>query len=63
VRIASSTPDGSRFTLVVSAVGGPSATPNKETHVSIEWDKPADGPRGIQVLVQLEAERKTSLVK
>jgi hypothetical protein len=63
VRIASSTPDGSRFTLVVSALGGPSATPNKETHVSIEWDKPADGQRGIQVLVQLEAERKTSLVK
>jgi len=63
VRIASSTPDGSRFTLVVSAVGGPSATPNKETHVSIEWDKPADGQRGIQVLVQLEAEKKTSLVK
>ncbi len=63
VRIASSTPDGSRFTLVVSAVGGPSATPNKETHVAIEWDKPADGPRGFQVLVQLEAEKKTSLVK
>jgi hypothetical protein len=63
VRIASSTPDGSRFTLVVSAVGGPSATPNKETHVSIEWDKPADGPRGFQVLIQLEAEKKTSLVK
>jgi hypothetical protein len=63
VRIASSTPDGSRFTLVVSAVGGPSATPNKETHVAIEWEKPADGPHGIQVLVQLEAEKKTSLVK
>jgi hypothetical protein len=63
VRIASSTPDGSRFTLVVSAVGGPSAAPNKETHVSIEWDKPADGARGIQILVQLEAEKKTSLVK
>lgn len=63
VRIASSTPDGSRFTLVVSAVGGPSVTPNKETHVAIEWDKPADGPRGFQVLIQLEAEKKTSLVK
>jgi hypothetical protein len=63
VRIASSTPDGSRFTLVVSAVGGPTAEPSKETHVSIEWDKPADASRGFQVLIQLEAEKKTSLVK
>jgi hypothetical protein len=65
IRIASSTPDGSRFTLVVQdhGLGSTPGSAASQTRVSIEWDKGVDGQRGLQALVQLEAQKKTGLVK
>jgi hypothetical protein len=52
-RIASSTPDGQRFTLVVQAIGSPGSTATR-TNVVIEWDGTADSKKGMQILIELE---------
>jgi hypothetical protein len=53
VRIASQTPDGARFSLVLTPAGVP-GSPAKFTQVALEWHDRADSQRSFQILTQLE---------
>jgi hypothetical protein len=56
VRISSSTPDGARFSLVVTSLSLPSAqpgTPQAQTHVALEWESGADSKKGLQFLLDV----------
>ena len=55
VRIASATPDGTHFTLVVSSQG--SANAGQQTRVTIEWENAADSQHGFQMLAQLQMQQ------
>ncbi len=59
VRIASATPDGARFVLVVQpAPTAPGSATAGQTNVFIEWENKADSARGVQVLVDLETNQR-----
>jgi hypothetical protein len=56
VRIASTLPDGTRFSMLMQSSG-------PRTRVAMEWDNPLDSKRGMQVLVDLETQNKQKLPK
>lgn len=58
VRIASATPDGSHFDLVIQATGSPGSASTR-TKVVMEWEQGADRQKGITALVELEGKSKT----
>jgi hypothetical protein len=55
VRIASATPDGMHFTLVIQSETSPGGTA-KQTKVYVEWENPSDGGNGFKVLAELETQ-------
>lgn len=57
VRIASQTPDGSHFDLIVQATGSPGSASTR-TKVVLEWDQGADRDKGFAALVELETKSK-----
>jgi hypothetical protein len=59
IRIASATPDGKRFFLLVQP-GAPTSSGATQSKVVIEWENPADGQQGLVALTQLETSKKSS---
>lgn len=55
VRIASATPDGTHFTMVVKS--GQGAGASQQTRVTMEWENSADSQHGFQVLAQLQVQQ------
>jgi hypothetical protein len=55
VRIASATPDGTHFTLVVHSDQGTGGS--QQTRVTIEWENSADSQHGFQILIQLQVQQ------
>jgi hypothetical protein len=57
VRIASQTPTGARFTLVLTREKGKE---NEQTRVHLEWNGNADDQAGVKILTQIQANRKSN---
>ena len=56
VRIASATPDGTHFTVVVQSSQANGAS-GQQTRVTIEWENSADSQHGFQMLAQLQMQQ------
>jgi hypothetical protein len=57
VRVASQTPSGARFTLVLTKEKGHE---NEQTRVHLEWNGNADDQAGVKILSQIQANRRTA---
>jgi hypothetical protein len=56
VRIASATPDGSKFVLVVEPA--PASGGGQRSRVFVEWETPAESGTGFKVLIELETKKR-----